>query len=110
MLQHRIAQLERSEKLGKKKLIQVKEELRDAKSDLGGVREEVLDLQEKLDGAEHALGAARGELQRYRGWWLNEYHFVKLLLTMIPAKMAGDVQAIAASSHARYSDWLEATD
>ena len=104
-LMRRISQLERSEKSAKKKLLQVKEELKDVKSELGGVREEVLDLQERLDKGEQVLGEANGGLQKYRGWWLNEYHFVKILLTMIPAQAMGDVQIIAESSHARYADW-----
>lgn len=103
--QRRIAQLERLERSEKRKVLQLKEELRDIKSELGGAREEALDLQEKLDNVEQALGVTKGDLQRYRGWWLNEYNFVKLLLTMIPARAAGDVQIIAASSHARYADW-----
>lgn len=105
VLRHRIVELRRSDKLAKKRLGEAKEEIRDVKSDLGGAREEILDLQENLNHVQESLEATKAELKRYRAWWLNEYHFVKLLITMIPKQAADDVQVILASSEARYVDW-----
>lgn len=57
--------------------------------------------EQQLEGSNISLGTANLAVSRYRRWWLNDYHFIKVLLTMIPNPQ--EVAHIAESSHARYA-------
>ncbi|KAF6765306.1 hypothetical protein DFP72DRAFT_839163 [Ephemerocybe angulata] len=100
ILNARIRRLEVSERRLKQRLEQRAEDLRDSKTELEGTVTELLRAQEQMDRQEEYLKGLRTQVDKYRGWWLNEYYFVKLLLGMIPKP--AEVAVIAASSHARY--------
>ncbi|KAF6744226.1 hypothetical protein DFP72DRAFT_1078932 [Ephemerocybe angulata] len=99
-LKARIVELERSEKRLKKQLQQKREELKDDRSELGGIRLEVVDALERVDEQKKQIANLRKQIDRFRSWWLNEYHFVKVLLDIVPNPK--DVEVIANSSHSRY--------
>ncbi|KAF6745747.1 hypothetical protein DFP72DRAFT_856053 [Ephemerocybe angulata] len=97
--------LERSERRLKKQLRDVREELRDKKSELGGVTSEFLDAQSKVEEQTYHMDGLRKQVDRYRGWWLNEYLFVKILLDLVPCPK--DVEEIASCSHDRYRTYCD---
>ncbi|KAF6742405.1 hypothetical protein DFP72DRAFT_1081942 [Ephemerocybe angulata] len=99
-LKARIVELEGSERRLKRLLREKREELKDEKSELGGARNQLLDAQGEVEDQKEKIDGLKRGLDRYRGWWLNEYHFVKILLDMVPNPE--DVAVIAASSHSRY--------
>ena len=75
---------------------------KDLEGELQEAQQDMEDIQERLGKAEDSALAARSEADRYRGWWLSEYHFVKVLLQMLSVCQRKEVELIAASSHARY--------
>lgn len=99
-LKARVRQLESSERRLKTKLRHDKELLEDARGTLEEVQNELLDAEEELDKSEGILKATRQEVDRYRGWWLNEYYSIKVLLQLVPNPR--EVAAIAATSHSRF--------
>ncbi|KAF6751822.1 hypothetical protein DFP72DRAFT_850335 [Ephemerocybe angulata] len=99
-LNAKIKELEASRTRIKKNLRNRCEALKDARDELTAVIHEVTELQKGADRQEEQLQSLRGEVDRYRGWWLNEYIFVKILLGLVPRP--ADVCVIAAASHSRY--------
>ena len=90
-----------------------KEELQDLKDELAGTRTEVVllhermgDLKDTLNETRATLDQARKHVDQFRGWWINEYHFVKVLLRMLPPSQRKGVDNIAVSSHARYQSFF----
>ena len=77
--------------------------IRELREELQDSRQEATDIQKRLEKSDRELQRMRRELERYRGWWVNEYCFVKVLLQMIPNP--GEVEAIAASSHERFEKY-----
>ena len=75
-----------------------REELKDS-------QEEAADIQQRLEASDAELQRTRRELERFKGWWVNEYCFVKILLQMVPDPE--EVDAIAESSHGRFARYCE---
>lgn len=101
MLKARIQTLERAERRVKTRLVQEKENTKDVRADLGAAQHRVSILEERLDNECIAQQRILAELERYRGWWLNEYYCLKVALQMI-AEPDDGVEAMRESSRARY--------
>ena len=97
----RILALERSERRLKSRLIEEKESLKDTKADLEAAQYQASILEERVDQEVAARKQVAAELERYRGWWLNEYYSLKVALQMIADPDDG-VAAMQESSHARF--------
>lgn len=104
-----IRHLEAFIKILEKRNHRLRRELRAARQDeknlegeLQEAQQGMEDIQERLGKAEDSVRTARSEVDRYRGWWLNEYYFVKVLLQMLSIHQRKEVEPIAVSSHARY--------
>ena len=100
-LYERIRALERSEKRLKTRLAEEKESLKDAKSNLRSAQHQASILEERLDNEGLAYQSVLKELERYRGWWLNEYYCLKVALQLITEPDDG-VLAMGESSRARF--------
>ncbi|KAF6756506.1 hypothetical protein DFP72DRAFT_1066853 [Ephemerocybe angulata] len=99
-LEARIRVLEGVKRRSRNEIRRRVEELKDSRGELTAARNELFDTQKEVDRLEETLGGLKVEVEKWRRWWLNEYHFVKLLLNLIPN--SADIHTIAASSHARY--------
>lgn len=99
-LRARLICLERSEKRLKIQSRLRSEALRDIKAEARGSLLLLVEAESKLVEAEGSLEATRKERDRYRNWWLTEFHSLKAVIQLIPRRH--DVEAIASSSLARY--------
>ncbi|KAJ2914413.1 hypothetical protein MD484_g6008, partial [Candolleomyces efflorescens] len=104
-LEMQARRLQRSEKRLKSQLLQLKEDMKDVQGELQETRTEFLNAMERLDEEEARAMDLETGVDQFRRWWLNEYHFVRLLLQMVPDPR--EVEVIAASSHARYRTVFE---
>ncbi|KAJ3503517.1 hypothetical protein NMY22_g18225 [Coprinellus aureogranulatus] len=102
-LKARIQDLERSEKRLKDRLGEKGEELKDHKEEAKGRLLLLVEAESKLEEMEHSLRNAQVEGNRYRNWWLSDYHSLKAVIQLIPRRH--DVEAIASSSLARYKTY-----
>lgn len=102
-LNRQIRVLEQSERRLKTRLCEEKEFVKDIKAEFEAAQNEALILAERLHNEKVNLKESTRDLERYRGWWLNEYYSLKVALQMIPDEDLDDgVQAMAASSHAQF--------
>lgn len=101
----RIHGLERTERRLKKQLLEERERLKDSKVDAEGARNSLVLMEEKICEAEATIAALRQDVERFRGWWLNEYYSLKVLLTLVPQESKGDVRHIVHAAHARFATW-----
>ncbi|KAF6744220.1 hypothetical protein DFP72DRAFT_857819 [Ephemerocybe angulata] len=83
-LHARAERAERSQKRMKAQLTKEKELRKDTAVELEETRNELLDMEERLDTMNQTLKRYQAEAERYRGWWLNEYYSVKVLARLVP--------------------------
>jgi hypothetical protein len=106
-LNARIRALEKSERRLKGRLAEEKEALKDAQTEARAAQHQASILEERLDNEGLAYQHVMRELERYRGWWLNEYYCLKVALRLITEPDDG-VLAMRESSHARFMVHLAA--
>ena len=99
-LEARILHLERSARRLKSQLENEKENRKDSRAEIHEARNESIILAEEMEKREAQLEQLQRQVDRYRGWWINEYYFVKVLLQIVPNPK--DVEHIAAASHRRH--------
>ena len=99
-----ILRLERSEQHLKRKLAEKAELFKDMKVERDEARTEWLRAEERLEERGELLSAINRDLDRYRGWWLTEYYCLKVVLKLIPDWERKGVEAISASSLARFEE------
>ncbi|KAJ3542864.1 hypothetical protein NMY22_g3350 [Coprinellus aureogranulatus] len=100
-LNARIRALEKSERRLKARLLEDKESLKDSQAALQAALYQGAILEERLDNAITVQRDVRAELERYRGWWINEHYCLKVALQVIVDPDDG-VLAMRESSRARY--------
>lgn len=91
----------------------MKEALQDAKMEADSAQTKLLkfeeatvkllEAEEKMHALKRAVRTHKHDEERYRRWWLTEYHSLKLVLQLIPNPE--DVEAISASSKARFASY-----
>ena len=97
-----VERLEKRNRRLRRELRSARQENKDLEGELQETQQDMEDIEGRLERAEDSNRRAKSEADRYRGWWLSEYHFVKVLLQMLSAYQQEEVKAIAASSHARF--------
>lgn len=99
-LELKIHDLERSKSQYRAQLRAKAEHVKDTKADLEETRTQLVMAEEKVDEMEQLIERLLRTVERYRGWWLTEYHSLRALLVLVPD--SEDVEAITSSAHARY--------
>ena len=95
-----VSQLTRREHRLKKTLAEKGELLKDAQGEVQEARTQVVMAEERIDRLEAVSETLRNDLIRFRGWWLTEYHSMKVVLGLLPDPDC--VHDIAMSSKARF--------
>lgn len=101
-LKLKIRSLECSQGWYRRKAGGTAEKLRDVKVELEEARNQAIELEEKVEEMQESVRV----LERYRRWWLTEYHSLQALIHLIPDRR--DVEAIASSADERFR-WYYAT-
>jgi chromosome segregation ATPase len=101
-LKLKIQSLERSQGRYRQKAEGKAEKLRDVKVELEEARNQAIEMEEKVEEMRESMRV----LERYRRWWLTEYHSLQALIGLIPDRR--DVEAIASSADERFR-WHYAT-
>ncbi|TEB16758.1 hypothetical protein FA13DRAFT_1804548 [Coprinellus micaceus] len=101
-LKLKIQSLERSQGWYRQKAEGKAEKLRDVKVELEEAHNQAIEMEEKVEEMQESVRV----LERYRRWWLTEYHSLQALIALIPDRR--DVEAIASSADERFR-WHYAT-
>lgn len=102
VLRLRIGRLERAERRLQQQLRLKTELIKDTKAAAEGAQTALIVAEETITDLEASLRNVRGEADRYQGWWLTEYHSLKVVLARLPPHERREYKQIASSSKARF--------
>lgn len=103
LLEREVSHLKRREGRYKDRLEAKGESLKDALGEAQEARTQTVMAEERIDTLEALLGDVRKDLVRYKGWWLTEYHSMKVVIGLLPDP--DYVHDIAMSSKARFETY-----
>ncbi|TEB25639.1 hypothetical protein FA13DRAFT_1796333 [Coprinellus micaceus] len=96
----KIQNLERAQRRYRRQVQEKTENLKDMRVEVEETRLQLALMEEKMDEAKAKAGRLSTELNRYRAWWLTEYHSLQALLGLVPDRRS--VEAIASSAEDRF--------
>lgn len=104
-LRARICRLEQAERRLKKKAAERNDYLANKEAELAELRRVAQTAEERNNKQEGVIRGLTGEVEHWRGWWINEYYCLKVALSLTRDPNDQGVKAMKESSQARFVSW-----